>query len=86
VEFVVYIAYALWDIENGLSGDRSLTEEETSDISKTLTDYFNCQENKPNKWEISNSYFAKAVYDNPVANQYVVIVNSFYGNEECYVP
>ncbi|WP_156011616.1 hypothetical protein [Treponema sp. C6A8] len=32
--------------------------------------------------EISYSYFAKAVYDNPVANQYVVIVNSFYGNKE----
>jgi len=55
-------------------------------FQKTLTDYFNSQENKTNKWEISYSYFSKAVYDNPVANQYVVIVNSFYGNEECYVP
>ena len=29
VEFTFYIAYALWNIKNGISDDRSLTEEET---------------------------------------------------------
>ena len=82
VEFAVYICYTLWDIEDGLSGNRPLTEQEISDISIILTDYFNRQENKPDEWKISYSYFAEAVYDNPVANQYVVNVNYFYKNEK----
>ena len=50
-EFAAYVAYALWDIADGLSGNRSLTEQEMSDISTTLTDWFNSQENVPDKWE-----------------------------------
>ncbi len=80
VEFVVYIGYALWDIEDGLSGNRNLTEQELSDISITLSDYFDSQENKPDRWEIESSFFAKAIYDDPVANQYIIYVDSFYEN------
>jgi hypothetical protein len=80
VEFVVYIGYALWDIEDGLSGNRNLTEQELSDISITLSNYFDSQENKPDRWEIESSYFAKAIYDAPVANQYIIYVDSFYEN------
>ena len=78
VEVTAYIVYALWDISDGLSANRQLTEEEMSDISITLTDYFNAQENKPEKWEISYSYFAEAIYDDPVPNQYIVYAACFY--------
>lgn len=80
VELVIYIGYALWDIEDGLSGKRNLTAQELSDISITLSDYFNSQENKPDKWEIESSFFAKAIYDNPVGNQYIIYVDCFYEN------
>ena len=43
LEVVVYVGYSIWDIEDGLSGNRSLTEQEISDISITLNDYFNNQ-------------------------------------------
>lgn len=81
LEFVVYVGYSIWDIEDGLSGNRSLTEQEISDISITLNDYFNNQTIKPYKWEITNSYFVKAIYDNPIPNQYIVYVDCFYENK-----
>ena len=80
VEFIVYIGYALWDIEDGLSGNRNLTEQELSDISITLSDYFDSQKNKPDRCEIESSFFAKAIYNNPVANQYIIYVDRFYEN------
>lgn len=82
LEFVVYIAYAIWDIEDGLSGNRSLSEQEISDISIALNDYFNNQESRPYKWEITLSYFAKAIYDDPIPNQYIVHVVCSYENEK----
>ena len=81
LEVVVYVGYSIWDIEDGLSGNRSLTEQELSDISITLNDYFNNQTIKPYKWEITNSYFVKAIYDNPIPNQYIVYVDCFYENK-----
>lgn len=80
VEFVVYIGYALWDIEDGLSGNRNLTEQELSDMSITLSDYFNSKENKPDRWKIESSFFAKAIYEAPVCNQYIIYVDCFYEN------
>ncbi|MEE0132450.1 MAG: hypothetical protein U0I22_01460 [Treponema sp.] len=82
LEFVVYITCAIWDIEDGLSGNRTLNEQEFSDISTTLNDYFNNQESKPYKWELTLSYFAKAIYNDPIPNQYVVYVVCFYENEK----
>jgi hypothetical protein len=82
VELVLYIGYSFWDIEDGLSGNRNLTEQEFSDIAITLNDYFNSQENTPVKYEITFSYFAKAIYDNPISNQYIVYVDCFYENEK----
>ena len=81
LEFVVYIGYAIWDIEDGLSGNRSLTEQEIYDISMTLNDYFNNQTIKPYKWEITGSFFAEAVYDDPIPNQYFVNLKCFYENK-----
>ena len=49
VELVLYIGYSFWDIEDGLSGNRNLTEQAFSDIAITLNDYFNSQENTPVK-------------------------------------
>ena len=82
IEFVVYISYSIWDIADGISGYRYLTEQEISDISISLSNYFNIQENEPDKWEIRFSYFAKAIYDDPVPNQYIVNVNCFYENKK----
>ena len=81
LEFVVYIGYAIWDIEDGLSGNRSLTEQEIYDISMTLNDYFNNQTIKPYKWEITGSYFAEAIYNYSIPNQYVVKLKCFYENK-----
>ena len=81
LEFVVYIGYAIWDIEDGFSGNRSLTEQEIYDISMTLNDYFNNQTIRPYKWEITGSFFAEAVYDDPIPNQYFVNLKCFYENK-----
>ena len=35
LEFIVYIGYSIWDIGDGFSSKRSLTEQEISDISST---------------------------------------------------
>ncbi|MGI5173426.1 hypothetical protein H0R92_07460 [Treponema sp. OMZ 840] len=82
LECIVYIGYSIWDIRDGFSGKRSLTEQEISDISSTLSNYFNNQESKPIKWEICSAYFAEAIYDDPVSNQYNVNVDCFYENEK----
>lgn len=80
VEIAVYAIYSLWDINDGLSGNRNLTEQEISDISISLNNYFYTQENVPERWEITNSYFANAIYD--VSNQYVVYTDCYYENEK----
>ena len=36
----------------------------------------------PKKWEICSSYFAEAIYDDPVSNQYNVNVDCLYENEK----
>lgn len=82
LEFLIYIGYLIWDIKDGVSGKRDLTEQEISEISIVIDDYFNNQEIKPIKWEISFSYFAKAIYDNPVPYQYYLDVYCFYENEK----
>ena len=82
IEFAVYIGYTLWDIEDGLSGNRNLTEQEISDITIMLNDYFNSQETKTEKWEITSSYFAKDIWNDPVPNQYIVYVICTYKNEK----
>lgn len=80
-EFAIYIGYALWDMADGLGGNRNLTEQEFSDISNTLNNYFNTQENTPERWEITFSYFAKEILNDPVPNQYIVTVICTYKNE-----
>lgn len=82
VEIAVYVVYSLWDINDGLSGNRSLTEQEISDISVYLNNYFSTQENIPERWQITNSYFANAIYDDPVSNQYIVYIDCYYENEK----
>lgn len=79
---MVYIGYSIWDIGNGFSGKGSFTEQEISDISSTWSNYFNNQESKSIKWEICSSYFAEAIYDDPVSNQYNVNVDCLYENEK----
>ena len=39
IEFVVYISYSIWDIADGISGYRYLTEQEISDISISLSNF-----------------------------------------------
>lgn len=82
VEIAVYVVYSLWDINDGLSGNRSLTEQEISDISVYLNNYFSTQENIPERWQITNSYFANAIYDDPVSNQYIAYIDCYYENEK----
>lgn len=82
VEIAVYVVYSLWDINDGLSGNRSLTEQEISDISVYLNNYFSTQENIPERWQITNSYFANAIYDDSVSNQYIVYIDCYYENEK----
>ena len=85
VEFVVYAVYSLYEINDGFCGKRNLTEQEISDISISLNNYFYTQENIPERWEITYSYFANAIYDDPVSNQYVVYTDCYYENEKkCY--
>ena len=85
VELVVYAVYSLYEINNGFCGKRNLTEQEISDISISLNNYFYTQENIPERWEITYSYFANAIYDDPVSNQYVVYTDCYYENEKkCY--
>lgn len=85
VEFIVYGAYSLWDINDGVSGNRNLTEQEISDLSISLNNYFHTQENIPERWEIRYSYFAKAILDNPVPNQYIVCTDCYYEDgKKCY--
>lgn len=85
VELVVYAVYSLYEINDGFCGKRNLTEQEISDISISLNNYFYTQENIPERWEITYSYFANAIYDDPVSNQYVVYTDCYYENEKkCY--
>ena len=85
VELVVYAVYSLYEINDGFCGKRNLTEQEISDISISLNNYFYTQENIPERWEITYSYFANAIYDAPVSNQYVVYTDCYYENEKkCY--
>ena len=85
VELVVYAVYSLYEINDGFCGKRNLTEQEISDISISLNNYFYTQENIPERWEITYSYFANAIYDDPASNQYVVYTDCYYENEKkCY--